>query len=1183
MSILTSWSPFFQSSARMRGRGYLNEERVERLEPGPDELVRARVQGGETYLVTIAEEDGRAEAECTCPQFQKGTYCKHIWATLLDVQQNPDGPGANAETLAGLRVRAPKARKRTGSAQPARPAEPEWIGRLTLLRPPADEMEPQSATDLLPAQRQVVFAVLPQRSARRGGLVVELRQRTPIATGWSKSKPLKLSGDTLATLADAGDRELVALLIGSQQHDDQPGGLAGGTRPHAMYRLPSGAWRTLLKRMIDTGRCVLEADEEISSETEQPLIWAGDEPWVLHLVGDLIEDELLVHLELRREGERLPIEKPELLLGGPGGLVIYDGKAAPLDDRESFRWAVQFRDEAERHGKPQPMHVPRADVDRFLDRLYMLPQLPELDLPEGIGRVPRQVDPVPHLDLFSPESAEARDALPASARNQLLGRVWFEYEGQRVSPLQPGRFVTISSSASQREVAPAPAAEGNGHAPAEAAQEAEQASAAAESDGEAASAEQAGTPDLVQPAEPVEAFAEQSEDGLLIRRDRRAEREAVRQLVESGLRPLSSAGPDGLALPLRQMGPAVATLLAQGWKISADQRGIRIPGAASLSVASGIDWFELRGNVRYHTGGGEEQEVSLPEILAAAREGRQMVTLADGSQGLLPEQWLSEHGLLTSLGELEGDHLRFHASQAALLDAMLDERELVSVDERFEQIRQRLREFSGVEPEDPEAIFQGTLRPYQREGLGWMAFLRWFGFGGILADDMGLGKTIQVLAMIQTRRREMKEAGEEHRPTLVVAPRSVIFNWIDEAQRFTPELRVQAYAGPEREPLREAFAEHDLIVTSYGLLRRDIAELREQSFDYVILDEAQAIKNPTSQAAKAARIMPARYRLALTGTPVENHLGDLWSIFEFLNPGMLGSNRRFAELVRASGNGSSAPDANPTERELVGQVGRVLRPFILRRTKKQVLSDLPEKTEQTIVCEMEPRQRKVYEELRSYYRGHLLDRLDGQKSLVGGTAGFMVLEALLRLRQAACHPGLIDDRRAGEGSAKLDVLLELLADIIEENSKALIFSQFTTMLGLVRKKLDERGIKYAYLDGQTRNRREVVEQFQNDPDIPVFLISLKTGGFGLNLTAAEYVFILDPWWNPAVEQQAIDRTHRIGQTQRVFAYRLICEDTVEQRILSLQQRKREIADAVVGGEQNVLRALTREDLEQLLS
>ncbi|MFW6032707.1 MAG: DEAD/DEAH box helicase, partial [Phycisphaeraceae bacterium] len=618
-------------------------------------------------------------------------------------------------------------------------------------------------------------------------------------------------------------------------------------------------------------------------------------------------------------------------------------------------------------------------------------------------------------------------------------------------------------------------------------------------------------------------------------------------------------------------------------EILADQRGIRIPGAASLSVASGIDWFELRGNVRYHTGGGEEQEVSLPEILAAAREGRQMVTLADGSQGLLPEQWLSEHGLLTSLGELEGDHLRFHASQAALLDAMLDERELVSVDERFEQIRQRLREFSGVEPEDPEAIFQGTLRPYQREGLGWMAFLRWFGFGGILADDMGLGKTIQVLAMIQTRRREMKEAGEEHRPTLVVAPRSVIFNWIDEAQRFTPELRVQAYAGPEREPLREAFAEHDLIVTSYGLLRRDIAELREQSFDYVILDEAQAIKNPTSQAAKAARIMPARYRLALTGTPVENHLGDLWSIFEFLNPGMLGSNRRFAELVRASGNGSSAPDANPTERELVGQVGRVLRPFILRRTKKQVLSDLPEKTEQTIVCEMEPRQRKVYEELRSYYRGHLLDRLDGQKSLVGGTAGFMVLEALLRLRQAACHPGLIDDRRAGEGSAKLDVLLELLADIIEENSKALIFSQFTTMLGLVRKKLDERGIKYAYLDGQTRNRREVVEQFQNDPDIPVFLISLKTGGFGLNLTAAEYVFILDPWWNPAVEQQAIDRTHRIGQTQRVFAYRLICEDTVEQRILSLQQRKREIADAVVGGEQNVLRALTREDLEQLLS
>jgi SNF2 family DNA or RNA helicase len=395
-------------------------------------------------------------------------------------------------------------------------------------------------------------------------------------------------------------------------------------------------------------------------------------------------------------------------------------------------------------------------------------------------------------------------------------------------------------------------------------------------------------------------------------------------------------------------------------------------------------------------------------------------------------------------------------------------------------------------------------------------------------------------------------------------------------------------------------------------MRRDVDELRKTPFHYVVLDEAQAIKNPGSQVAKAARLLRAEHNLALTGTPVENHMGDLWSIFEFLNPGMLGSSTHFSQIIKSAvqesrggrGNGHApagrdaavAVDAEaPAEEdaavlgprtlqstEVAAQLGRALRPFVLRRTKKQVLADLPEKTEQTILCEMEPAQRQVYDQLLRHYRGTLLAQ--ATPSGMSGGSSMLVLEALLRLRQAACHPGLIDPQRVGEPSAKLEALLEDVTELIEEGHKALVFSQFTSFLSIVRQRLDAAGIVYEYLDGQTRHRKQRVQRFQNDPDCPLFLISLKAGGLGLNLTAAEYVFILDPWWNPAVENQAIDRAHRIGQTRHVFAYRMICQDTVEQRIAELQERKRQLADAILGEQpESLLQSLTREDLERLLS
>jgi SNF2 family DNA or RNA helicase len=344
---------------------------------------------------------------------------------------------------------------------------------------------------------------------------------------------------------------------------------------------------------------------------------------------------------------------------------------------------------------------------------------------------------------------------------------------------------------------------------------------------------------------------------------------------------------------------------------------------------------------------------------------------------------------------------------------------------------------------------------------------------------------------------------------------------------------------------------------------------REVEFDYIVLDEAQSIKNAGSQAAKACRLLRARHRLALTGTPVENHIGELWSIFEFLNPGQLGSAARLKRFL-SGGRGGSAAEV----------VARAVRPFLLRRTKAQVLSDLPEKTEQTIFCELGETQRKAYDELREHYRQELSGRI-GKMGI--GRSRIAVLEALLRLRQTACHPGLVDGNRIDEPAAKLETLLEQLGEVLAEGHKVLVFSQFTSFLSIVRRQLDARSIPYEYLDGKTTDRQARVAHFQEDPDCRLFLVSLKAGGQGLNLTAADYIYILDPWWNPAVEAQAVDRAHRIGQTRRVFAYRLIAKDTVEEKILALQDRKRDLAESIVRADENMISTLTPEDVELLLS
>ncbi|MEM9803623.1 MAG: DEAD/DEAH box helicase, partial [Planctomycetota bacterium] len=502
-----------------------------------------------------------------------------------------------------------------------------------------------------------------------------------------------------------------------------------------------------------------------------------------------------------------------------------------------------------------------------------------------------------------------------------------------------------------------------------------------------------------------------------------------------------------------------------------------------------------------------------------------------------------------------------------VLSALLERQknlESLEVDAPFADLRALLSSASQpVALHEPEG-FVGELRPYQREGLGWLQQLADLGLGGCLADDMGLGKTVQVLAYLLRR----VPAQEERRPSLVVAPRSLVFNWRAEAHRFAPSLTVVDYTGPEREITLAEAESPDIVLTTYGTLRRDQAELAQIDFDLVILDEAQAIKNAASQTASAARSLRARQRLALSGTPVENHLGELGSLLEFLNPGTL-EGTRLGRRLRAKGRSPKLDD------ESRGILVRAVRPFLLRRTKDEVLEELPPKTEQVLECTLEGRQRNDYDDLRKHFRTRF--------AASGASGGVEVLQALLRLRQTACHPGLIDETRQSETSAKLDVLVPLVEELVDQGHKALIFSQFTGFLGIVRRALDEKGLRYAYLDGSTRKREAEVHAFQNDPTVPLFLVSLKAGGTGLNLTAADYVFLLDPWWNPAVESQAIDRAHRIGREHPVHVYRIIARDTIEERVRELQEKKRDLASAVLGGAATTLSDLDSDDLEFLLS
>jgi SNF2 family DNA or RNA helicase len=477
-----------------------------------------------------------------------------------------------------------------------------------------------------------------------------------------------------------------------------------------------------------------------------------------------------------------------------------------------------------------------------------------------------------------------------------------------------------------------------------------------------------------------------------------------------------------------------------------------------------------------------------------------------------------------------------------------------------------LADFDGVDvlPEPPG--LQAELRPYQSYGLGWLQFLREYGFGGILADDMGLGKTLQTLAHVLME----KQDGRLRQPALVVAPTSLLFNWRAEARRFTPDLSVLTLHGADRKGQFQWIDESDLVLTTYPLLSRDGDLLARHDFHLLILDEAQAIKNPRTRAAREVRRLRAHHRLCLSGTPLENHLGELWSLFDFLMPGMLGGQTRFRQQVQR-------PIERNDDHDRREALARRIRPFFLRRTKQEVAPELPPKTEMVRAVTLEGPQLRLYERYRVAMHDKVRRAINGpglDKSRI------LVLNALLKLRQICCDPRLLKDVEGVETmpSAKREMLGQLLPDLVEEGRRILVFSQFVSMLNLIEKDLEAMGIRFVKLTGQTRDRQAVVERFQTG-QVPVFLISLKAGGVGLNLTAADTVIHYDPWWNPAVEDQATDRAHRIGQDQNVFVYRLLTEQTVEQKVFELQQSKRGLVESLFGGGGAI--NLTSDDLDTL--
>ena len=584
-----------------------------------------------------------------------------------------------------------------------------------------------------------------------------------------------------------------------------------------------------------------------------------------------------------------------------------------------------------------------------------------------------------------------------------------------------------------------------------------------------------------------------------------------------------------------------------------------------IFISSNTDWFDAKVDIVFG-----EQKVTVSEVKRALANKQQFVQLNDGTLGILPEEWIKKYSLLFRIGEGKTNTLKLSRYYLSVVDELYENRDENELTVQLEEKYSRLREFNRINEIEPPDGLKMVLRPYQVAGYQWLNYLSEIKWGGILADDMGLGKTVQALSFLEHYKNENGKI-----KSIVICPTTLIYNWENEIKKFTPKLSYRIHHGGTRTRNKEELADHDIIITTYGTLRSDIKLMMSVEFDYVILDESQAIKNPASKVTKAACLLNAKHRLCMSGTPLQNNTFDIFAQMNFLNPGMLGTMEFFRQEF-------SIPIDKFGEEERKDHLRKILYPFILRRTKEQVAKDLPEKMEMILFCEMEEKQRNIYDAYRNDFRDKILGTIQEQGIQ---RSQLTILQGLMKLRQICDSPSILNEPEKFENhSIKLEELAREITENIS-NHKALIFSQFLGMLALIKEKLHQLGVNYEYFDGSTSapDREKAIQSFQTDESKRVFLISLKAGGVGLNLTAADYVYIVDPWWNPAVEQQAIDRTHRIGQTKNIFAYRMICKDTIEDKILQLQEKKRMLAKELIADDATFVKSLTKEDVEYLFS
>ncbi|KAA5547513.1 DEAD/DEAH box helicase [Adhaeribacter rhizoryzae] len=583
----------------------------------------------------------------------------------------------------------------------------------------------------------------------------------------------------------------------------------------------------------------------------------------------------------------------------------------------------------------------------------------------------------------------------------------------------------------------------------------------------------------------------------------------------------------------------------------------------SIQVTSGINWFDTTVKVKFG-----QQQASLKYLHQAIRNKSKFVQLGDGTQGLLPQEWLEKFARYLAVGEVAGEHIRTPKINYSVITELYED-EVLSQEVQTEliQYRQKLANYKALPEAEVPAGLHATLRGYQKQGLNWLTFLDEFNFGGCLADDMGLGKTIQILAFLLAQRGRVKQ-----NTNLVVVPTSLLFNWQDEVARFAPSLKILTVYGATRIKNIAELNQYEIVLTSYGTLLSDIRVVKEYPFNYIILDESQNIKNPETERYRAVRLLQSRNKLVLTGTPIENNTFDLYGQLSFACPGLLGSKRFFRDHY-------STPIDKFKDSRRAAELQQKVSPFILRRTKEQVAPELPDKTEMVIYCEMGAEQRRVYDAAEREIRDFISAQGDGEIL----KNSMHVLTGLTQLRQICNSPALLTGGDYSLAtSAKIETLLEQIQSKAPHH-KILVFSQFVTMLELIKKELSARGIPFALLTGQTRDRAAAVNQFQDDANVRVFLISLKAGGTGLNLTRADYVYLVEPWWNPAVENQAIDRVYRIGQEKHVVAIRLICPNTVEEKIQKLQESKKELVKEMVETDNAVLKSLSKKELLGLFS